>query len=80
MSNRQMEDLAEEAFHRHVAEEINLEVSELDELMWEEEVHETSDGVFLGWIIHFHEGSNPEVLRRVKNLQNGSWVIIDRMP
>ena len=76
MSNRQLEDMAEEAQADAVAVALGISRDELDELDWSLQSHDSDDGVHYGWNVYFGPQSSAEVLGRLGGLTNGEWVRI----
>ena len=74
MSNEILEEQQEQAQHARIAAALGISVDELDSLEWRLESHESDDGVFYGYNIHFGEGSDPTILSKIRGLIDSRWV------
>jgi hypothetical protein len=59
-----------------VAAALGIPPSDLEELDWTIEPHESDDGVLYGCNVYFSESSDREILARIKGLTDGRWVRI----
>ena len=76
MSNRQLEEQAEERQAVAVAAALGISVEDLNEMDWELEAAESNEGALHGYNVNFAEGSDPDVLAKIKGLNDGRWVRI----
>jgi hypothetical protein len=80
MSSRQLEERQEAEFIAWVASEVGLTVDELTTLDFEVDEITGNDGTAYGHTVTFDEGSDPEILAKVRGLQGDSWVQIGFPP
>jgi len=75
-----MKDLLEDRHERErleaIASELGISADELSELDWTISDHTSADGLLYGHNIYFGEGSDPQILARIKGLTDGRWVRI----
>jgi hypothetical protein len=76
MSSRLLEERQEREQAEAVAAALGISPSDLQELDWTIEPHESDDGVLYGYNIYFGQGSDPEILARIQGLTDGRWVRI----
>jgi hypothetical protein len=70
MSNRQMEQNADDEQARYIAEQLGITEDELGETNWEIETHDGNEGVVYGHYIQFRDDSSKEVLDKIVGLEN----------
>lgn len=60
-----------------LANELGIELHELDELLWEVHENASSDGLIYGYVIQFSEQSSPEILSKIASLDNNLSIRVD---
>lgn len=80
MSNRQLEDRYEQEQAKAVAAALGISADDLDQLEWRLEPHESSEGLLYGHNVYFDEGSDPEVLKRIRGASDQGWIRIGPLP
>jgi hypothetical protein len=76
MSSPLLEERQEREQAEAVAAALGIAPSDLQELDWTIESHESEDGVLYGYNVYFGEGSDPEILAGIQGLTDGRWVRI----
>ena len=76
MSNTQLEEKQEEDFNKKLAKQIGLEYEELMELDYEIHQEESEDGLVYNQYIAFNKDVAPEVLKKIKGLDQNYWLYI----
>jgi len=71
MSNRQLEENAEQLRNELLAEELGIPIEELEQLEWTEETVESDKGMPYHTLIEFSAGSPKEILDKISGLENG---------
>ena len=67
MSNRQLEEMQEEAANKRLADNLGISYDELSELDWSTDIKESTDG-FCEYVIIFDESSHIEILEKIDGL------------
>ncbi len=75
MSNRQLEEMQEEAFDRKLAVELGISYEELCELEWDIDTNESDDGLVYSYIVTFSDSSPKDILDKVDGLEDGRVVL-----
>jgi len=70
MSSRQLEEQAERKFDAWVAGQLGLTTEELAQLQWSHDEDALRDGTSTGLIISFDEDSDPDLLAKIRNLDD----------
>jgi len=65
MSSRELDERNEAAQNARIAEEIGINVDDLNQLEWRIEDNISNDGLLYGHHLYIEEGSDPEVLKRL---------------
>lgn len=70
MSSRQLEEQAERKFETWVAGQLGLTTEDLERLQWSHDEDTLRDGTPTGLVITFDEDSDPDLLARIRNIDN----------
>lgn len=69
--------MSDEALEDALADELGVDRETLDDLVYDLDPHETSDGMHIGYNVTFDvEASDPDALAKVQGLVNGTWIRI----
>ena len=77
MSNRQMEERAEQRQGKILAEELGITVDELDQMNYSAELETSNDGVPYYYRVEFGDGCPQAILDKVDGLEGGRSVRLD---
>ncbi len=76
MSNRQLEEQAEQHQNMAVAVALGISADDLDRLEWRIEDEISDDGALYGHNVYFEEGPDPGVLAKLSNRLTGAFIRI----
>ncbi|MCI5208484.1 MAG: hypothetical protein D3910_06755 [Candidatus Electrothrix sp. ATG2] len=76
MSNRQLEEMQEEASDRKLAAELGISYEELCELEWDIDTNESDDGLVYSYVVTFSDSSPKDILDKVDGLEDGRVVYL----
>ena len=76
----ELEDRQERELIEWIASELGISVDELTRQDFDVDEMGGTDGAVDGYRVTFGEGADPEVLRKIKGLHDGSWVKIGIPP
>jgi len=77
MSNRQLEEMQEEAANKQLADNLGISYDELSELHWSTDANESNDGLVYEYVITFDESSPIEILEKIDGIDlDGRYVYL----
>lgn len=76
MSKEQLEENQQEDFTRELAKRLGVKYEELIELEYEIHENTSDDGLVYGEYVEFKKDVNPEILRKIKGLNEHFTVYI----
>jgi hypothetical protein len=76
MSNRQLEDQADQALNEALAESLHITPDELEDVLDNWEPAENNEGFVHGYNVYFLKDANREILSKIPRALEQGWVRI----
>jgi len=76
MSNQQLEEKDQEDADRKLAKTLGISYAELTELVYDIHENESEDGLVYGQYVEFNKDVSPEILKKIKGLDQNYTVYI----
>lgn len=70
------EELNEAEFNQRLADELGIDIEELDQLDFRCDPHESDDGLLYGYNVYFSPDSDAGILKKIRGLDNADFVRI----